>query len=139
MSAFQGAVVGVKSKYILQWNDRRKEAAKRYNKLLSGLPLVLPVEDGDVRHVYHLYAMHTPERDDLREFLSHRDVASGLHYPLPLHTQKAYSYLGYEAGDFPISEWNSSCNLTLPMFPDITEDQQVIVTDAVRSYFSKND
>ncbi|MCD4701289.1 MAG: DegT/DnrJ/EryC1/StrS family aminotransferase [Candidatus Aegiribacteria sp.] len=139
MSAFQGAVLGVKSKYISQWNDRRKEAAKRYNKLLSGLPLVLPVEDGDVRHVYHLYAMHTPERDDLREFLSHRDVASGLHYPLPLHTQKAYSYLGYEAGDFPISEWNSSCNLTLPMFPDITEDQQVIVTDAVRSYFSKND
>ncbi len=139
MSAFQGAVLGVKSRYISQWNDRRRNSAKRYNELLSGLPLVLPSEDGDVRHVYHLYAVHTPERDALREFLSSRDVASGLHYPLPLHTQKAYSYLGYEAGDFPVSEWNSSCNLTLPMFPDLTQDQQVIVAEAVKSYFSEKD
>ncbi|MCK5117765.1 MAG: DegT/DnrJ/EryC1/StrS family aminotransferase [Candidatus Aegiribacteria sp.] len=139
MSAFQGAVLGVKSRYISQWNDRRRDSAKRYNELLSGLPLVLPSEDGNVRHVYHLYAVHTPERDTLREFLSSRDVASGLHYPLPLHTQKAYSYLGYEAGDFPVSEWNSSCNLTLPMFPDLTPDQQIIVTEAVKSYFSEKD
>ena len=139
MSAFQGAVLGVKSRYISQWNDRRRDAAKRYNELLSGLPLVLPSEDGDVRHVYHLYALHTPERDTLREFLSSRDVASGLHYPLPLHTQKAYSYLGYEAGDFPVSEWNSSCNLTLPMFPDLSQDQQIIVVEAVKSYFSQKD
>jgi len=139
MSAFQGAVLGVKSRYISQWNDRRREAAERYNELLSGLPLVLPHEDGDVRHVYHLYALHTPERDSLREFLSNGDVASGLHYPLPLHTQKAYAYLGYKAGDFPVSEWNSSCNLTLPMFPDLTLDQQIIVTEAVKSYFSDKD
>ena len=139
MSAFQGAVLGVKSKYISQWNDKRIEAARRYTELLTGLPLVLPREDGDVRHVYHLYTLHTSERDNLRKFLSNRDVASGLHYPLPLHTQKAYAFLGYETGDFPVSEWNSSCNLTLPMFPDITEDQQIIVTGAVRSYFSKKD
>ena len=139
MSAFQGAVLGVKSRYISQWNDRRREAAERYNELLSGLPLVLPREDGDVRHVYHLYAVHTLERDTLREFLSNNDVASGLHYPLPLHTQKAYSYLGYKAGDFPVSEWNSSCNLTLPMFPDLTPDQQIIVTEAVKAYFSEKD
>ncbi len=139
MSAFQGAVLGVKSRYISQWNDRRREAAGRYNELLSGLPVVLPCEAGDARHVYHLYALHTPERDELREFLSNSEVASGLHYPFPLHTQKAYSYLGYENGDFPVSEWNSSNNLTLPMFPDITEDQQVIVARAVRSYFSKKE
>ena len=139
MSAFQGAVLGVKSRYISQWNDRRREAAKKYNELLSGLPLVLPREDGDVRHVYHLYAVHTLERDTLREFLSGNDVASGLHYPLPLHTQKAYSYLGYKEGDFPVSEWNSSCNLTLPMFPDLTLDQQIIVAEAVKSYFSDKD
>ena len=139
MSAFQGAVLAVKSRYISKWNDRRREAATRYNELLSELPPVLPETSGDVRHVYHLYAIHTPERDNLREFLSSMDVASGLHYPLPLHTQKAYAYLGYEAGDFPVSEWNSSCNLTLPMFPDITQDQQVIVAEAVKSYFSAKD
>lgn len=139
MSAFQGAVLGVKSRYISQWNDRRREAAKRYKELLSGFPLELPVEDVDVRHVYHLYAIHTPKRNELGKHLGEMNVASGLHYPLPLHTQKAYSYLGYEEGDFPVSEWNSSCNLTLPMFPDITEDQQTIVAEAVRSYFSKKD
>ncbi|MCK4806449.1 MAG: DegT/DnrJ/EryC1/StrS aminotransferase family protein [Candidatus Aegiribacteria sp.] len=139
MSAFQGAVLGVKSRYISQWNDRRREAAKRYNELLSGLPIVLPGEDGDVRHVYHLYAIHTPERDELRKHLGEMNVASGLHYPIPLHTQKAYNYLGYTDGDFPVAEWNSANNLTLPMFPDITEDQQVIVAEAVRSYFSEKD
>ncbi len=136
MSAFQGAVLGVKSRYISSWNDNRREAAARYGRLLEGLPLELPVEDGNVRHVYHLYAVHTPERDELRKHLSVMNVASGLHYPMPLHTQKAYSYLGYDSGDFPVAEWNSSCNLTLPMFPDITEDQQNTVSEAVRSFYS---
>lgn len=139
MSAFQGAVLGVKSGYISQWNDRRREAAKRYNELLAGLPLELPFEDGNVRHVYHLYAIHTPKRDELRKHLGEMNVASGLHYPLPLHTQKAYSYLGYNDGDFPVAEWNSTDNLTLPMFPDLTEDQQNTVAEAVRSYFSEKD
>ncbi len=137
MSAFQGAVLGVKSAYISQWNDRRREAANRYKELLSGLPLDLPAEEGDVRHVYHLYATHTPKRDELRKHLGEMSVASGLHYPLPLHTQKAYSYLGYKEGDFPVSEWNSASNLTLPMFPDITEEQQLTVAEAVKMYFSK--
>ncbi|MCD4775262.1 MAG: DegT/DnrJ/EryC1/StrS family aminotransferase [Candidatus Aegiribacteria sp.] len=139
MSAFQGAVLGVKTKYISQWNDRRREAASRYNELLSDLPVELPVENGDVRHVYHLYAIHLPERDSLRNFLSDREVASGLHYPLPLHVQKAYSYLGYEAGDFPVAEYNSTNNVTLPMFPDITESQQDTVAAAMISYFLKKD
>jgi dTDP-4-amino-4,6-dideoxygalactose transaminase len=139
MSAFQGAVLGVKTRYISQWNDRRRKAASKYNGLLSDLPIELPVEDADVRHVYHLYAVHTPERDSLRKFLGDREVASGLHYPLPLHVQKAYSYLGYKTGDFPVSEWNSSNNLTLPMFPDITENQQNTVAETIRSYFSKKD
>jgi dTDP-4-amino-4,6-dideoxygalactose transaminase len=139
MSAFQGAVLGIKSRYISVWNDRRREAASRYGKLLANLPVELPVEDGNVRHVYHLYAVHTPERDSLRKFLGDREVASGLHYPLPLHVQKAYSYLGYKAGDFPVAEWNSTNNLTLPMFPDITDSQQNTVAEVIRSYFSKKD
>ncbi len=137
MSAFQGAVLGVKTGYISGWNDRRREAASRYNELLSELPVKLPTEDGDVRHVYHLYAIHTPERDSLRKFMGNMEVASGLHYPLPLHKQKAYGYLGYESGDFPVAEWNSENNLTLPMFPDITEKQQEVVAEVIKSYFSK--
>ncbi len=136
MSAFQGAVLGVKVRYIHEWNDRRIRAAGIYDRLLADLPLDLPVPSGETRHVYHLYAAHTPHRDDLREFLSRRDIASGLHYPLPLHTQKAYSYLGCREGDFPVSEWNSSCNITLPMFPDITREQQETVAGGVRAFFA---
>lgn len=136
MSAFQGAVLGVKADRITEWNDRRRKAADRYRRLLSHLPLELPSEVGTVRHVYHLYPVHTGERDRLRSFLSSRDIASGLHYPLPLHTQKAYSYLGYGSGDFPVSEWNSSCNITLPMFPDITEEQQAQVAEGLEDFFA---
>jgi dTDP-4-amino-4,6-dideoxygalactose transaminase len=135
MSAFQGAVLGVKADRIASWNDRRIKAAGIYGELLAGTPLELPSAAGDVRHVYHLYAVHTPGRDQLREYLGSRNIASGLHYPLPLHTQKAYSYLGYGKGDFPVSEWNSECNLTLPMFPDITPEQQREVADAIIEYF----
>ncbi|MBN2588025.1 MAG: DegT/DnrJ/EryC1/StrS family aminotransferase [Candidatus Fermentibacteraceae bacterium] len=136
MTAFQGAVLGVKVKYITTWNDRRIAAAGLYRELLDGLPLTLPVEAGDVRHVYHLYAVHTPERDELQKHLGELNIASGLHYPLPLHVQKAYSHLGYGKGDFPISEWNSSCNITLPMFPDITKEQQETVAEGLKAFFA---
>jgi dTDP-4-amino-4,6-dideoxygalactose transaminase len=136
MSAIQGAVLGVKVKYVSKWNDRRIAAAGLYGKLLEGLPLALPEEVGDVRHVYHLYAVHTPERDELKKYLGEMNIASGLHYPLPLHVQKAYSHLGYGEGDFPISEWNSSCNITLPMFPDITTEQQETVAEGLKAFFA---
>lgn len=136
MSAFQGAVLGVKSRYIKHWNDRRISAAARYGELLGDLPLELPRADDDARHVYHLYAVHTDRRDALRKFMTSRNVASGLHYPVPLHTQRAYSFLGYSEGDFPVSEYNSTNNITLPMFPDITPQQQSQVADAVRQFFS---
>jgi dTDP-4-amino-4,6-dideoxygalactose transaminase len=139
MSAFQGAVLGVKVKYLSEWNDRRRDAAERYSELLSELPVDLPVVEGDARHVYHLYAIHSPERDSIRSFLSERGIASGLHYPIPLHTQKAYSSLGYSSGDFPVSEWNSSCNLTLPMFPDLSREQQKTVAEGLKDYFKESE
>jgi len=137
MSAFQGAVLGVKADRIADWNDNRIKAADYYDELLSDLPLVIPKPVGDVRHVYHLYAVHTPKRDELRKYLGDRNIASGLHYPLPLHTQKAYSYLGYREGDFPVSEWNCAENITLPMFPDITRQQQDEVAAGIRDFFTE--
>lgn len=134
MSAFQGAVLGVKVKYIDEWNDARRAAAERYRELLEGLPVEIPAELPDTRHVYHLFALHTPRRDELRSFLSERSIASGLHYPFPLHTQKAYNYLGYCEGDFPVSEKNSSQNITLPMFPEITPDQQKEVAEGIGAF-----
>lgn len=135
MCAIQGAVLGVKAGHIHRWNDQRREAASRYEKLLGGLPLQLPGEAAGTRHVFHLYAVHTPRRDALREFLSSRGIASGMHYPHPLHLQKAYAYLGHKPGDFPVSERNSFENLTLPIFPGITPAQQQEVADAIAAFF----
>jgi dTDP-4-amino-4,6-dideoxygalactose transaminase len=135
MCAIQGAVLGVKARHIHRWNDQRREAALRYGQMLGGLPLRLPAESPDSRHVWHLYPIHTPERNDLMVFLREKGIASGLHYPHPLHLQKAYAYLGHSNGDFPNSERNSLENLTLPMFPGITPEQQQEVADAIKAFF----
>ncbi len=135
MCAIQGAVLGVKTRWIHRWNDLRRDAAARYSDLLAGLPLEIPREAPDTRHVYHLYAVHTPRRDELREHLQALGVATGMHYPYPLHLQRAYGNLGHRPGDFPNSERNSRENLTLPMFPGITPEQQDEVAGAVREYF----
>ncbi len=137
MSAIQGAVLGVKTKYIHGWNDKRIAAAANYSELLKGLPLELPSTENDTRHVFHLYAVHTRLRDELREFLAGKGIGAGLHYPEPLHTQKAYEYLGYSRGDFPVCEKNASENLTLPMFPEITPAQQQEVSEAIRVFFGR--
>lgn len=137
MSAFQGAVLGVKTKYIHQWNSNRIVAAARYNSLLKDLPVQLPVTVHDTRHVFHLYAIHTPQRNELREHLAGMQIGAGLHYPEPLHTQRAYEYLGYRKGDFPVCEKNACENMTLPMFPELTEEQQNEVASGVKDFFKR--
>ncbi|PIE52477.1 erythromycin biosynthesis sensory transduction protein eryC1 [Candidatus Fermentibacteria bacterium] len=137
MSAFQGAVLGIKTGYIHNWNNGRIEAAGRYEKLLAKTPLELPQVAPETRHVFHLYAVHTPERKRLREFLEERKIGAGLHYPEPLHTQKAYAHLGYSKGDFPVCEKNAAENMTLPMFPELGNEQQKEVAGAIEDFFRK--
>ncbi|MBC8428878.1 MAG: DegT/DnrJ/EryC1/StrS family aminotransferase [FCB group bacterium] len=136
MAAIQGAVLGVKIKHLQGWNDNRIAAAERYVELLRNTPLELPEWDDNERHVFHLFAAHTPDRDALREYLGNKDIASGLHYPYPLHTQKAYAKYGYRMGDFPTSEYNCAQNITLPIFPEITAAQQAEVARGVIAFFS---
>lgn len=138
MEAFQGAVLGVKLSHLERWTGQRREAARRYADLLSGLPVELPVESPGAKHVYHLYAVHTEKRDDLAAFLKGRGIGTGFHYPYPLHLQKAYAHLGYRMGDFPVSEYNSSHNITLPMFPEITLEQQSEVASGIREFFGEH-
>lgn len=135
MSAFQGAVLGVKLKYIKSWNDGRSAAAERYCRLLEDVAVELPERLDGYRHVFHLFAVHTPYRDELREFLAEREIGAGLHYPIPLHLQPAYEHLGYRKGDFPVAEYNAFNNLTLPMFPELNEEQQQEVTSAIKEFF----
>lgn len=132
MDAFQGAILGVKLRYLEGWTEARRRLAASYLDRLADLPLQLPTEAVDVRHVWHLFVALHPERDRLREALETRGIATGLHYPVPVHLQKAFAHLGYRPGDFPVSERIARECLTLPLFPEMTESQQNRVVSALQ-------
>ena len=112
----------------------RRENAKRYNKLLSNIDRIIPPYEADyAKHVYHLYVIRTEKgRDKLREELKLKGVATGIHYPIPLHLQPAYSYLGYKKGDFPVTEKASQEILSLPMFAELFEKQIVEIYKLIK-------
>jgi dTDP-4-amino-4,6-dideoxygalactose transaminase len=123
MEGLQGGFLSVKLKYLDAWNERRRLAVRKFDDRLSGLALILPTEMPYARHVYHLYVVQAENRDSLREPLSAAGIETGLHYPIPLHLQKAYSHLGYRAGTFPVAENMSRRILSLPMHPGLTDQQ----------------
>ena len=122
MSGFQGAVLGVKLKYLTQWTDERRRAAASYRNVLSELPLQLPPEKDHVRHVYHLFVARAANRDAIMPELGDSGVASGIHYPVPLHLAEAFSDLGYSKGDFPVAEAVADEIFSLPMYPELTNE-----------------
>ncbi|SIO61536.1 dTDP-4-amino-4,6-dideoxygalactose transaminase [Singulisphaera sp. GP187] len=133
MDAFQGAVLGVKLRYLDAWTHARHRLAAGYRERLADLPLQLPTEACDLRHAWHLYVVLHPERDRLRCELEVLGISTGLHYPIPVHLQRAYSHLGYREGDFPVAERIARECLSLPLFPEMTAIQQDQVVAAVRT------
>jgi dTDP-4-amino-4,6-dideoxygalactose transaminase len=123
LDAIQAAVLSIKLKKLDEWNARRRYTADRYREALADLPLELPVEPAYAHHVYHLYVVRTPDREHLRRGLSTNGVGVGLHYPIPLHLQEAYQFLGLGEGSFPNTEQSASSILSLPMHPALTESQ----------------
>ena len=120
----QAAILRVKLRHLNKWNERRRKNAKKYNELLSNTDgIITPYEADYAKHVYHLYVVRIEERDKLREELKSKGVATGIHYPIPLHLQLAYNYLGYKRGDFPVTEECSQKILSLPMFAELDEEQ----------------
>jgi dTDP-4-amino-4,6-dideoxygalactose transaminase len=136
MEGIQGAVLGVKLPHLNQWSQGRRRVAKRYHELLANTPLQLPLEADYAESVYHVYVVRHPRRDDLKKHLEANKVGCALHYPLPLHLQKCYASLGYHAGDFPISEKAASQCLSLPIYPELTEEQIQRVVAVIRSFFN---
>jgi dTDP-4-amino-4,6-dideoxygalactose transaminase len=135
MDGIQGAVLGVKMRYIEQWNEKRRLAAAVYLDLLSGITgLHLPQEMKYARHVYHVFALRHDRRDELAKYLTASGIASGIHYPLPLHLQECYKDWGYQAGDFPVAENLSATELSLPIYPEITGKQLESVAAALRTF-----
>ena len=123
MDELQGAILRVKLRYIEGWNSARSKIAKYYVDKLTETPLILPTESPDRRHVWHLFVVRSSERDKLCRELLNASIGTGLHYPIPLHLQPAYSYLGYQRGDFPVAEKMASECLSLPMFPELEQSE----------------
>ena len=138
MEAFQGAVLCVKLKHIEKWTEKRQENAALYNELLNDVEEVIAPEIKKGRsHSFHLYVVRCQRRDELKEYLEKQGIATGLHYPVPLHLQKAYAHLGYKKGDFPVAEGYADEILSLPMYPELTEGQIRYVCDKI-SEFMRN-
>lgn len=119
MEGIQGGILAVKLKYLDKWNDERRAAAAAYSSELAGSSITPPTEMAYGRHVYHLYVIQSDMRESLRERLTAAGIESGLHYPTPLHLQEAYKSLGYNKGDFPVTEKLVSKILSIPIYPGI--------------------
>jgi dTDP-4-amino-4,6-dideoxygalactose transaminase len=137
MDALQGAVLAVKLKYLDRWTEARGLLANRYLKLMQHLPLQLPHVGCGRRHAWHLFVALHPERDRLRRELERKGIQTGLHYPIPLHLQKAYQHLHHRNGDFPVSEQIARECLTLPLFPEMTIQQQDAVVEALEEVLTE--
>jgi dTDP-4-amino-4,6-dideoxygalactose transaminase/acetyltransferase-like isoleucine patch superfamily enzyme len=134
MDGFQGAILRVKLRHLEAWTDARRSHAWRYDALLAGASVETPPALADRRHVYHIYAIRTADRAGLQQSLQDQGIQTGIHYPIPVHLQPAWAELGYRSGDFPHAERAATEVLSLPMFPELTPDQQDRVATAIRNY-----
>ena len=138
MDGIQGAVLGVKLRHLESWTETRRALASTYGQMLADTPAHPPKARPDVRHVYHVYAVRLENRDRWREHLSSIGIQTGVHYPVPLHLQPAYRDLGYRAGDFPVAESVAREILSLPFFPEMTDQQVQEVAGALRAGLPAN-
>ncbi|MBL7127387.1 MAG: DegT/DnrJ/EryC1/StrS family aminotransferase [Ignavibacteria bacterium] len=138
MEGIQGAVLGVKLKHLNEWTEKRRAVAKKYKDLLKGVgDIVLPTEMPYSKHVYHLFVIKTKWRDELQNYLNENDISNGLHYPIPLHLQNSYKQLGYKKGDFPNTEDLAFNCLSLPMFPELSEEQIDYVVKNIKDFYKR--
>jgi dTDP-4-amino-4,6-dideoxygalactose transaminase len=157
LDAIQAAILQVKLRYLPQWNQQRRERAARYGQLFldSGLAsgiagaaaaspapastkdgLVLPYVAPRATHVFHQYVIRAPRRDALRDYLTARGIGSEIYYPVPLHLQVALKDLGYKPGDFPQAELAAAEVLALPIYPELRDDEQQTVVEAIRCFYA---
>jgi dTDP-4-amino-4,6-dideoxygalactose transaminase len=140
LDTLQAAVLLVKFKYLEGWTLERQKRARRYSvlfdDLLASVPgLQLPTIQYENRHIFNQYVIRVPERDQLRKFLTEAGIGTDIYYPLPLHLQECYAFLKHKQGDFPVSERAAQETLALPIYPELTEEQQTLVVDRIRAFY----
>jgi len=136
LDAIQAGLLHVKLQHLAKWNEQRNQRAAEYRRLFeaAGNPVEAPYEPTWSRAVYHLFVVRTDDREGLIAHLKDAGVGTGIHYPIPLHLQKAYRSLNYKPGDFPVTERAAEAIVSLPMFPNLTADQQARVVETVRAF-----
>lgn len=140
MDGIQGAILRVKLNYLEDWNAKRRQHAALYNELLKGQDhLITPAEANYAKHVYHIYAVRTPQRDKLISYLAENEICCGIHYPIPLHLQKAYQCLGLQKGDYPVAEQCAAEFISLPMFPELTRAQIERAVETIKKFIQKTE
>jgi dTDP-4-amino-4,6-dideoxygalactose transaminase len=142
LDSMQAAILLVKFRHLEQWTHERQRKAERYRLLFQDLlpsvpDLRLPTIQYQNRHIFHQYVIRVPQRKQLRQFLSEEGVGTDIYYPLPLHLQECYSFLKHRRGDFPISEKASEEVLALPIYPELTEEEQMFVVDRIKAFYKK--
>lgn len=133
MDTLQAAVLSVKLKHLDEWTDKRRDRAALYNRLLADSGVVTPKEAEYSRHVYHVYCIRSKNRDKIIETLNKNNIAAGIHYPVPLHLQPCYEYLKYKKGDLPVTEMITQEIVSLPIYPELSDEQITIICDIVKS------
>jgi dTDP-4-amino-4,6-dideoxygalactose transaminase len=142
MDELQAAVLLRKLQYLEIWSKKRWSIAQRYQSELKGLEIGLPAEPyheacGWRGHIYHQFVVRTPHRDQLRTALNEQGIGTEIYYPLPLHEQRCFQNLGYRTGDFPVAEQTAKECLALPIFPELTDDEQALVILRIREFFAR--
>lgn len=136
LDTLQAAVLSVRLRQLAAWNEARNRHAERYRRLLTGVgDITFQDQAPGSNHVYHLFVVETGRRDELREHLDDAGVQTGVHYPVPIHLQRAYEDLGHKPGDFPNAERLAARMLSLPMFPELRPEQLAYVADQIRRFF----
>lgn len=136
MTAIDGAILGVKLKYLEEWTDKRRKVVQKYRTLLANIDeITLPKEMPYAKHVYHLFVIQVSNREKMQTFLQENGIATGLHYPIPLHLQQCFKHLNYAKGDFPETEKLANHCLSLPVYPEMNDEQIDYIANKIRLYF----
>lgn len=136
MDEIKAAILRVKLKYIESWIERRRKNAEVYNECLPKFgDILLPTAEEYSRHVYYLFVIRSKERDALQDWLASKNISTGIHYPIPIHLQEAYKHLKLHRGDLPITEKCSEEILSLPMFPELTEEEIETICENIEIFF----
>jgi dTDP-4-amino-4,6-dideoxygalactose transaminase len=136
LDSLQAGILRIKLRHLSRWNEQRRESARIYDQLLAPLggSVVCPVESSSSKSVYHLYVVRTQFRDELQKYLNEAGIGTGIHYPIPIHLQAAYSSMGWKRGDFPETEAAADEILSLPMFAGLTSEQQKRVAETISQF-----